>query len=529
MSLTLENLPNEVLFQIFLSLPPPSIPALQQVSERFYNISQPLLWRYYCRTLFKFWSTEHRIQEKFNGNVNNTDWKALFVQRYQTNKQVSQKLDSIVASQSGRIPKVSAILENGDDAKDILLKNANVDDDAEDVLARRYYSDAVLGALHRSRAIQEWMSLRAGGDVPLERALGCFDLFLLHEREGDLDFISQQLDDIADQFCRETPKYEELTPRQKCIALAEYLRSRDLVGIKGNVAESYHDLEHNFIGVALQDPDHPSLPLISVSIYCGVAKRLGLNASPCGFPFHVMAIIKPVGQTTMDGQEINDGVPNQPMYMDPFRSGAETDIGSLRSQLVSFGVSADKHEKFLDATSTIEIVNRCARNILGSIQSMPSHQSHPISLDRYTDTDSSLYASVWAMLLFSESNDDAPPRAVFVPRILQRFEKVFYLDLPAIGKYLLPMFANVPQHVQIVGAIADIQRGDEPKRPKRRTPVITDMVPYKVGQYFRHRRYTYYAVITGWDEKCRASEEWISHMNVNNLERKAHQSFYHAQ
>lgn len=34
-------------------------------------------------------------------------------------------------------------------------------------------------------AIQEFYNISCGQDVPLERALGCFDMFVLHARDGD--------------------------------------------------------------------------------------------------------------------------------------------------------------------------------------------------------------------------------------------------------------------------------------------------------------------------------------------------------
>ena len=50
----------------------------------------------------------------------------------------------------------------------------------------RYYSDAVLGVIHRSMAIREWAKLKEGQPIPLERALAAFDQFVLHDRVGDL-------------------------------------------------------------------------------------------------------------------------------------------------------------------------------------------------------------------------------------------------------------------------------------------------------------------------------------------------------
>lgn len=50
----------------------------------------------------------------------------------------------------------------------------------------RFYSNAVLDYVHRSQALEEWWKLSKGDSVPLERALGAFDLFVLHDEYGDL-------------------------------------------------------------------------------------------------------------------------------------------------------------------------------------------------------------------------------------------------------------------------------------------------------------------------------------------------------
>jgi hypothetical protein len=50
----------------------------------------------------------------------------------------------------------------------------------------RYYANAVLDHVHRSKALEEWVKILRGENVPLERALGSFDLFVLHDQYGDL-------------------------------------------------------------------------------------------------------------------------------------------------------------------------------------------------------------------------------------------------------------------------------------------------------------------------------------------------------
>ena len=73
-----------------------------------------------------------------------------------------------------------------------------------------------------------------------------------------------------------------------------------------------------------------------------------------------------------------------------------------------------------------------------------------------------------------------------------------------------------------------MRAGDSmPKQVKPRTKEILQHVKYKVGQVFRHKRYNYIAVITGWDVECSASEQWIARMRVNELPHGRDQSFYH--
>lgn len=70
---------------------------------------------------------------------------------------------------------------------------------------KRYYARALLTCLHRSIAIPEWVKVRRGEPVELERALGCFDLFVPGKEYGDLDEVSVHpggiLTRISDLIC----------------------------------------------------------------------------------------------------------------------------------------------------------------------------------------------------------------------------------------------------------------------------------------------------------------------------------------
>ena len=310
--------------------------------------------------------------------------------------------------------------------------------------------------------------------------------------------------------------------------IATYLRAHNLTGVRAN--DDYHDLQNNFIGIALEDEDHPSLPLISVAIYCCVAQRLGLDAHPCGFPFHVHAIIPPERGLNLEGNRVDPGSKAQPMYMDPFRTDQEIPVYNLQSQLHAMGVPEAGHSSLLGASPTAEIIRRTARNIGASVQ-VPYNSNHLGAVLTVVDMDNAFYGAVWAQLLLADGNAAAASvaRARCVPYVLEHVEKKFPMDVGLVEEYVLPLIEDPNQAAQLRNMVSAIRSADAmPKAVKRRTKETAGNVRYKIGQVFQHKRYHYYATITGWDAKCEAGEAWMSHMGIHNLSRGRDQSFYHA-
>ncbi|XP_029637782.1 F-box only protein 21 [Octopus sinensis] len=60
--------------------------------------------------------------------------------------------------------------------------------------------------------------------------------------------------------------------------------------------------------------------------------------------------------------------------------------------------------------------------------------------------------------------------------------------------------------------------------PRRRAD--NQEVEFSVGLIMKHKRYDYMCVITGWDKKCMASQEWILGMDVDRLQNQRNQPFY---
>lgn len=337
------------------------------------------------------------------------------------------------------------------------------------------------------------------------------------------------------------PDIEQETPRQKAILTATYLRLHGFTGVKDS--SKYHELQNNFLGVALFEDDHPSLPLISVAIYCCIARRLGLDAHPCGFPFHVLAVIKPSRDCDLDGSRVIEEATPAPMYMDPYRTQQETPVADLISQLQSMGVSPLSHTTYLEASSVGDIVLRSGRNIINSVQYAYSnamtgqrHESadHLTLMFTFPDMESSFYSALWALLLLGmpPAGDRLPlqagTRRQYLPYIIQHLESHFPMDVALIEEHIEPLFENSGERGQLRDTVRVMRAGDlMAKQLKPRSKEVTEQVRYRVGQVFKHKRYSYLAVITGWDVECAAGEHWMAQMRVHELPRGKHQSFYH--
>ncbi|GLI77044.1 hypothetical protein PoHVEF18_005327 [Penicillium ochrochloron] len=508
MVVSLDHLPEEILHSILCHLHPRSAAALEQTSHRFENVTNgPLLWRRYCEIYYKSWDKKHEILQKLALPVSAVNWKALFVSRYHIDRAVTRLLDSILGSQTGRIEKFRAVIDYGYDAKDTLLRHSTVES-GEDHLAR-------------SIAVPEWARLRRGEPVSLERALGAFDLFIPESGYGDLDEVKATLDDLVAQFGASHSELDDLSPRNKALSLASWLRDRNLTGIE--LGREYHALEHNFLGLALNSPGHNSLPLISAAIYCYVAQAIGLDAQPCGFPFHVHVIVTPLPGFDMNGEALSGMDVGPPMYVDPFRGARETPISDLRDQLVFLGASETEQAAFLGPSLTSEIVQRCSRNIWTSIHSTPHPpDGHTTSMDVV----SAKYASLWSSMLLTGDSRPMDLRH-HLPLLMELFATDFPSDIFLVEQYIVPLFQGLFEHEHILESLHVMRAVDEiPKQVRRRTGENQN-IRFSVGQVFRHRRYHYRAIITGWDRECGAGEQWMRRMGIDRLQAGRHQSFYH--
>jgi len=337
------------------------------------------------------------------------------------------------------------------------------------------------------------------------------------------------------------PGLDQLSPRKKAIAAVTFLRNQNLVGLSSELA--YRDLQNNYIGIALQHHDHPSVPLFSVAIFCVLAQRIGLDARCCGIPNHVHAMVIAAPGETLDGRLLRPGEgPPDPMYLDPYRSETEVPLQSLRRMLAEWGVHPRQYAEFLADSSTSNLILRTSRNILATVHEFRAAASiedtgHPtirLYANPFADLDNAFYSALWANYIFGQPgrSTQGTTQSQFIPLILERFERLYPMDASLIEQYIVPVY-NDPsnaEHWELGEALRVVRAADQtPKQIRlRNTPAARDGVRFKVGQVFRHRRYGYTAVITGWDMECGMTSDWIVHNQVDSLSRGRHQSFYHA-
>lgn len=479
------------------------------------------------------------MDAKFVGPLSDVDWRSVFIRRIRIERETLGLLDRVLEGRQNRTKNIDKIAEFGYDVKEVLLREVACNDAKEDVLARRYYANAILERIQREMVLGVWTDVNRGADVPLEKALAAFDMFTHAGEDMDFETVAQDLDKLAQSLQQEHPSFDGLSARAKASTLASFLRER---GFRGVSDSSYRALHNSFIALVLQSETHDSLPLISVAIFCALARRVGLDARPCGYLYHVYCLVYAPENHTLDGvYKPTSSTDVDHMYLDPFRSSDEVLVENLQHRLREMGVPTSQRESYLSDSNTRDMVLRTARNIVASVQTIRQTDAGAFGINATwlsvtPDMDNAFYATIWAMLILGPDDDVAAvPHTVassrrrqYLPYLLEHFQTHYPWDVSLLIQYVIPMFINLPEGERLIAFVESMRRMDAiPRPPKQREGGAADSVTFRVGQLFRHKRYHYEGVITGWDTVCDAGEEWIHNMGVDRLSGGRNQAFYH--
>ncbi|OAG44034.1 hypothetical protein AYO21_01886 [Fonsecaea monophora] len=530
MTSPLTQLPNEVIHVILSYLPFQSNTALQQTCHRFADAAkEPLVWKKYCQDFFRWWDRRHSFPEKLR-DASFVAWKELFAERYRTSKATRQALNTMIEEDSGRLDSLRVILDARYDAKDHLFDMYWNAPSSPNHLAQKYWSHAALGCVQRLIAVEEWKDIPPGEyrADSLERSLSAFDMFILEEKAvGDMSDILARLDSYVLSVREAHPHIDGMSPRMRASIIAQHLLDKKWVGITDG--RNYHSIDHMFLGVALFSTNRNSVPLISASIFCYVARRFNLRAEPCSFPFHVYAFVQAPLGFDIDGHPLAESSSQEPsdlthFYMDPFHNSEPISRSVLETRLkfMNPGVTPTQTVAYMSPAPPRDLSARTALNILASPSHDPGLPLHPIN------TNLAAYSALFALV----SIPSEPPRHATHLRqhlavLTQHFLEYFDLDIHLFETCVLPLTNDLPDARAYRNLILQLKESDHESRPaKYRADPRNSEVKYSVGQVFRHRRRNYVAVIYGWDPYCRMQEQWITMNQVDRLPNGRSQPFY---
>ncbi|KAK7750999.1 hypothetical protein SLS62_006984 [Diatrype stigma] len=582
------RLPDELLVAIASELPAACASdtvAFGRTCRRAHTATrEPRLWRRHCTATWRHWETgpgPEELAAQLALPPGQTDWHGIYCDRARSDAECQRLFDEMLASQRGRCRRMEQIAARRYGVKDLLLRlKDETPDAADDVLARRYYASATLARMHRGVAVGVWMRAKreqvqttttttttTTATVKLEEALGALDLFIQSGEKGDIRDIAGELDHLAQcikdehtaaaaaaasaatDTTEEGAGFDTLTIRQKAVRIAQYLRSKGLMGMPDGT--QYRALRNNFIGLALFSRVPSSLPLQSVAIYCAVAERLGVDARPCNFPGHVHAVVQAPPNQTLDGggdgetQGSNDDgddddvdISSKVMYMDPWGSSDEVPRSQVFLQRFIFTPADEQaYLRGSGSTTVVEMTLRSCRNIAASTEGRLL--AHPSESD--LDAEAARYAMIWASFVLG---GEVGPQ-YFLSHLIGRFGSYFSRDIGILDDMLAAddetvaragagavgegtLFLDEPTRRTAVELIKRERAADRSgKHPRPRDAEAKAEVKYSIGQYFRHRRYDYTGFIIGWDRQCSAGPSWINQMGVLELPHGAEQPFYH--
>ncbi|KAH7325087.1 Transglutaminase-like superfamily-domain-containing protein [Stachybotrys elegans] len=520
--MSMDTLPDESVGQMLYYMRPEDLAAAQLVSRRFQRLAnEPLLWKRHCQDSFKYWSPEHEFEDKLRQSASDVNWKSLYITRVKRNAKAAQLLAGIIQAPVPREARFEDLCVMGYDVKEYLKKQIATPDDADDVLARRYFSKLALDSIHRMVALQTFDKLgrRMLGGQPgpkkgyLEKILAAYDMFVLYGDDGDIEETGELIQGLADQFLLTQKYWEEKTTRQQAMALVEWLRLNNMTGL-ADPARTYRWLRNCLIGQALRHEDHESIPVISSSIYCCLAERLGLDAQCCTFPTHVYVVVFARPGETLDGAPAKEGEPVERMYLDPFENDKEITARVLRQRMRELWVNPDA-QNYFEPVPPFQIGLRVSENIQATYRQykqigtpeMVTLMAGPGKLNM----DALHYASTWANILLmspERTRSGYPFLELFLVHLFREWPEDLWI-VKRLLKHYYDCERVFPERIALSSArpysyafseapLLANRDHDAPVIPFRRNPSANKFVPFRIGEVFYHRRYNWYGVVVNW-------------------------------
>lgn len=263
---------------------------------------------------------------------------------------------------------------------------------------------------------------------------------------------------------------------------------------------SFHNLGNHFPNITLSE-HRPTLPMTLVWLFCSLAQRLGVKASPVGFPSTVLACISGWAEPRDDDPTC------QPFYYDLYRNLQHSREG-LAEQLEAHEVPIALHAELLDTARPRDIVLRSARNIYNSIGIHAAGGQGDNGIIDEVRLYASAYAASATLLCLSPLEPGSDSVEVLISIVRQRFPydaAPLTRELGILGKH------SAARMMQTLARSKALQ--ESKPRTVKKPPA---QVKHRVGQCFTHVKYEYKGLIVSWDERGSIVALWVANAVAND-------------
>lgn len=544
--IALTSFPNELLRKLAGLLSPSDASRLSQTCRALYTIiDDQSLWRTYFLQTYKNFPDTKEMLVAIQEPLVKEDWRTRFYERAKRDRAARTVFEGLLVTEHSRWDRIAEITEStGTECEDLLLPDRLTPHGFDDTLSRRYWATRTIAQARRQWAVDLWSikSDEHAYDLPL--LASAWDSFFLERPVYRIEF---KIAYMANEITTRYPAFHDLeSVDDKVKVVIDYLQEQNYVGERD--VTQYHALHNNFLGHALQDPpaSRSSMPLVSNLVFSAVCRKLDIATTLCNFPGHVYSA---VWRSISSSQWIQGDTGPADFYVDPWRSNTILSHIELVDQFRSMHTDRPgAADRALEPMTGHTLLQRYYHNILNSVRAEKSSQ---VLRNRDFPADAILVGLALCQYLTSPRRSDIQMTQLALhlqstPEDLALFRKLVaiknwpydspsdpnngrYRHEPNVDGQDLGAVRDDNGNMQIDPMLMIVQQcqfgRNDPIEPRVRTARIR----YRVGQVFRHKRYSYLGVITGWDARCEQSREWQTEMGIAQLPGGDAQPYYHAQ
>ncbi|DBA89655.1 TPA: hypothetical protein ACH3X2_004547 [Trebouxia sp. C0005] len=273
------------------------------------------------------------------------------------------------------------------------------------------------------------------------------------------------------------------------------------LGLQGD-SENYYDPSNSLLPFVLAT--RKGIPISLAIVHAAVGRRAGLPIEFVGMPMHFM---NKLGAADTPDER----------FIDVFAGGKVLDREAVKAMMQQNDIPF--HENRLQAVGLAEVYTRLCGNLINIYSHSRNTSKQRILLDMLLAISPNNIEYSIRHAQVAVNRDDFDTAINDYKRIAELAGNV------AAPGALHPPRAVIQSRISAVEAMRSAwhqQALEQIRRPNQAVPV-----QFKVGDVIRHRRYHYRGVIYGWDAECKAEEDWMQQMRIDQLPGGRHQPYYH--